>query len=131
MNVEAALAEMRSTQEVMARKLDYLTKKVAECREFTARFLKICEKHDIKVVAINTISKRIPRSVSYPFGAYGSVFACGDSKGGRPKIWDAVDEAGVGGGAGNTDQHQLSDKARVLLIDGVYSFKGGAWKRQD
>ena len=92
--------------------------------DFTSYFLNICEQHDIQKVCIGVGHKSVPSSINWPFSQSRSIFAMGNNKDGWPKIWGAVQSAGISGGAGNSDQHQADTSN---LVDGVYHLKDGKW----
>lgn len=102
----------------------------SEASDFTKSFLDCCEKHGISAVAIQASSPKVPRSIEFPFGTYGNVFAS-EYEDGKPAIWAVVHEMGVSGTCGNTGQHQLSRYGMAKLVDGVYTVKDGVWKRED
>lgn len=128
----------------VAKRLDFLHEEIKSVHEeltslisaftyaldFTSGFLECCEKHGIKIVAIQRQTKLIPESVGFVFGADGSVFAS-EREGDWPAIWAAVEEYGISGGAGNGGQHQISRTAQEKLIDGVYQLIDCKWERVD
>ena len=61
---------------------------------------------------------------TFPFGAGGNIFANGKE---RTEIWGVVEQMGISGGCGNSNQHQLSTAA--CLVEGVYELKAGKWNR--
>lgn len=97
--------------------------------KFTQEFLNKCGEKGIKGVSIGMRSDRIESTKGYPFGHSGSVFSHpvgvkGDT--GWPAIWQVVEEMKISGGAGNSDQHQVSNDN---LIEGVYELKGKTWRK--
>jgi hypothetical protein len=97
--------------------------------DFTVNFLEICKRHRIDKVAIAVAHESIPRSTEFPFGYTGSIFTQdARTKDGWPSIWRVVEEAGISGGCGNTDQHSANT---AKLIDGCYHLKNGKWNKVD
>lgn len=99
--------------------------KFSEAKKETSKFLALCGKHEIKAVCIGVANPIVKESVTFPFGASGSVFAEGRCKNDWPVIWKVVEEAGISQGCGNTSQHG-ADISR--LIEGAYQLKNGKWK---
>jgi hypothetical protein len=94
-------------------------------KKLTSKFLSNCKQHGIKKVSIGTRHESIPASMTFPFGVINSVFSVSKN---NTEIWDACRDAGVGGGCGNADQHQLN-RIGQSMIDGVYHLKNGTWRR--
>ena len=113
----------------LSERADRLAQAYAEAEDFTRKFLTQCSKHNIKLVSIGVRTDLIEKSKTYPFGCSGSVFAEGRTKDGWPVIWSVVSELGIGGGCGNSDQHQITQDAQSILIDGVYEFKDKKWHK--
>jgi hypothetical protein len=128
MDFETRLKSLEEKLKSLEEKLTETQQAFADAWENTQRFLGHCEANDIKLVSICTATDKVPESKTFPFGVRGNVFAKGRGKDGWPKIWRACEDAGVGVGAGNTDQHQV-DASR--LVDGVYELKRGKWSRVD
>lgn len=99
-----------------------------EARGFTEKFLSCCEKHGIDLVSVGVRTDKIRNCGTFPFGCEGSVFAEGED-GEWPAIWSVVNEMKISSGAGNSNQHQISYKARMELVDGVYKLKNGVWEK--
>ena len=101
-----------------------------EALESTNKFLEDCAKSGLRKVSIQRKHKSIPESMDFAFGPSGSVFGIGinDSRdeSGWPAIWGVVQRAGISGGAGNANQHQIRSDT---LIDGVYHFRSGKWMK--
>lgn len=93
----------------------------------TNRYLQTCLKHGIKLVSIGVRTPLIAKSISFPFGVSGSVFAEGYDEKGRPIIWAVCDELNYRG-CGNTFQHTYPE---FSLKEGVYEYSGeegdGKW----
>lgn len=109
--------------------LKILKAELSVASKCTQKFLNECGKSGIKVVSIGKRTSRIPATESFPFGCSGSVF---QDKGvrdrnGWPAIWGVVERLKISGGAGNSDQHQLNDNAK--LCEGVYELKGKTWRK--
>jgi len=107
--------------------LKSLKGELANAKKFTQKFLNKCEESGITRVSVGTRSKRVPRTVDWPFGVSGSVFqhpADARGKNGYVAIWSVVEELGISGGAGNSAQHQVSNEN---LIEGVFELKGKDW----
>lgn len=106
-------------------KLKTLQAELKDAKKQTTAFLKKCAEYDITKVYIGVS----PEEREWPFGGCGSVFTVGNAKapsGDWPAIWGVVEELGISGGAGNTDQHQVRNEN---LIEGVYEVKNGNWRR--
>jgi hypothetical protein len=85
---------------------------------------------EVGVTAVS-IGKKHPLvgNEDWPFGASGSIFTRKEDRhDGWPAAWHIARQAGVGGGAGNSGQHQADTSN---LIDGVYECRNGAWSRVD
>lgn len=102
-----------------------------ECVAFTGKFLAVCKELGIKKVAVGVSHPSVKSSNDFGFGPINSAFAGGEGKEGWPKIWKAVELAGVSGGCGNHDQHQLNGIGQAKLIDGCYHLNGGKWRKVD
>jgi len=127
MNLKRELAVIRTLRE----QLTNIEKSLKEAGTYTDAFLEVCKKHSIKKVAIGVPHSSVKSSIEWG-GAHrtsGSVFADAEDDGKWPSIWKVARDAGVSGGAGNSGQHQLSLNAQALLIEGVYHYKAGKWKR--
>ena len=103
----------------------------------TSLFLDECKKGGITKVTIGKKHHSVPASISFSFGAHGSVFQYVPKKNkdkkegysnGWPPIWTACGKAGISTGCGNPDQHQVND---ISVIDGVYHLKNGEWHKVD
>lgn len=85
---------------------------------------------DVGVTALS-IGKKHPLvgNEGWPFGYAGSVFTSKtDEVNGWPAAWHITQKAGIGGGSGNSGQHQADTSE---LIDGVYECRDGVWARID
>lgn len=127
MNIKEQLEIINSIKE----RLRDVENSIKEAGSYTDAFLKVCKKHKLTKVAIGVKHASIKSSIEWSgvFGTRGSVFSDGDDKEGWPTIWAVAKESGVGGGAGNVGQHQISSVAQARLIEGVYHYKNGKWKR--
>ena len=135
MNFDREIKHAVETARDALSQAEALEEKYKQAKNFTAIFLDECKERDIAKVAIGRKSKSVPATQSWPFGFSGQVFQFvpeaapkdkdGDSK--ATRIWRVVDEMGIGGGCGNSNQHALSDEGNNKLIDGVYEFKHGKW----
>lgn len=130
MNFKLKIDEFYTKQDALLNELKSLESAYLEAEDFTNKFLDECEKRGIELVSIQTRTDLIPASMSFPFGTSHSVFAPGKYDG-WPAIWRVVEALGISGGCGNTDQMQISRAAQSLLIDGVYTYKSGAWRREE
>lgn len=110
---------------------DNLREKMDDAAEYTMEFLNECKKAGIKRVSIGMADEEIKSTKGWPFGCESSVFADGDDKNGWPKIWGVVESLGIGGGCGNSGQHQISGESYARLVDGVYSYKDGKWSLKE
>lgn len=117
------------------RKIEALSNEVAAlvlayqaAEDFTRKFLDVCTEYGVDLVSIGERTDRIPESVSFPFGAEGSVFA-EKRDGNLPAIWRVAEKSGVYGGCGNHNQAQLNRTGQAMLINGVYEYKDGQWYR--
>ena len=114
-----------------------LKKQYEQAKDFTAIFLDKCKARDITKVSIGVKTKKIPATQNWPFGFRGSVFSFvpktapedGDSH--ATRIWRVVDEMGISGSCGNSDQHLLASDGDEKLIDGVYEFRADNWNRTE
>lgn len=92
----------------------------------TAEVLAISEQIGVKTVSIGKVTPLVGNE-GWSFGASGSIFTPRESRhNGWPSAWHISEAAGIGGGAGNTGQHQI-DSSKV--IDGVYRCVNGQWER--
>lgn len=135
MNFDSTVQDIKNRQLIIDSELKSLKESIAdfaeayeEARNFTEKFLDCCEKHGIDLVSIGVSTEQISGCETYPFSHKGSVFAEGRYNH-FPAIWTVVREMGIGWGAGNTNQHQISPEARLELIDGVYKLKDGVWEK--
>lgn len=132
-NIEMDLYDLKESFEkqhlAIKDKYDSICQAYKEAEDFTKDFLKCCKKHKIKLVAINTTTELINSCGTYPFGYEGNVFADERVKDGWPAIWGVVEEMKISGGAGNTGQHQITREGSAKLVDGVYEYKNGKWRR--
>lgn len=88
-------------------------------------FLNECKKFDYKKVCINISHKDIPSSLTFPFGANGSVFTSPDIKyNGWSAIWEICDRFNFTG-CGNLQQHTIP----VSLGKGYFKLVKGNWKK--
>lgn len=128
MNIEGKLVDLQREANTLNEKVHKLNELYAECQHFTENFLECCEKHDIELVAINTLCKDIESCRNWPFDANNSVFADGKDEEYRPSIWEVVESCKIAGPCGNTGQHSIINTAK--LIDGIYEYKDGKWTRR-
>jgi len=98
----------------------------------TEEFLNKCADAGYTRVSVCTAHSKIPDSIDFPFGAEDSVFAYPDrgekeprNELDQPPIWDIVEEMGIGGGCGNSHQHDISRLGGIE--EGAYYLKGGKW----
>jgi len=92
----------------------------------TKKFLALCLKMDIKLVSISAFTDKIPVSKTFPFSCSGSAFTLDvRTSDGWPAIWRVCELIDMGG-CGNYMQHQIDD---TRLVNGVYEYKDGYWKR--
>lgn len=131
MDFKHKLWEIENEIKVSIAKLDATKKELKDCIAFTGKFLGICKELGIKKVAICVSHPSVKSSVDFPFGPYSSAFADSPRKYDSPVIWEAVERAGISGGCGNSDQHQLSNIGISKLVDGCYHYNGGKWKKVD
>jgi hypothetical protein len=101
--------------------------RLKKAEETTNLFLKACADAGITELAIGTRHDSIPASKSWPFCPGGSVFTT-EARGanGWPAIWKVVSDFGISTGCGNSNQHSANT---ACLIDGVYHFRAGAWRK--
>ncbi len=131
MDFDRVIKGIRADLADHAQRLDVVEAQLKNAREFTDKFLSECSKAGITKIAISKKTDTIPSSKEYPFGVTGNVFAFQPKKraqGSWPPIWGVCEKFGIGGGCGNSDQHQIDDSS---LIDGVYHLKSGKWMRVD
>lgn len=135
MNFDSTIQDIKNRQLIIDSELKSLKESIAdfveayeEARSFTEKFLSCCEKHGIDLVSIGVRTDKIQYCETFPFECDGSVFAEGED-GGWPAIWSVVNEMKISSGAGNSNQHQISYKARMELVDGVYKLKNGVWEK--
>lgn len=135
MNFDSTIQDIKNRQLIIDSELKSLKESIAdfveayeEARNFTEKFLSCCEKHGIDLVSIGVRTDKIQNCGTFPFECDGSVFAEGED-GGWPAIWSVVKEMKISGGAGNSNQYQISYKARMELVDGVYKLKDGVWEK--
>ena len=110
-----------------------LSKELKEASKFTQKFLDCCGNQGITRVSIGKKSNKVPATKEWPsgWGYEGSVFQFPSGQKGKSgwvAIWDAVEEAGISGGCGNTDQHSVSNDN---LIEGVFELKDKCWRKID
>lgn len=127
-NIQRVQNDLEDRMKYTKELIDNFARAYSEAREFTSKFLDCCERYNISLVSIGVRTDKIKNCANHPFSCDGSVFAEGKYNG-WPAIWYVVGEMGISGGAGNTDQHQISRKAKTDLIDGVYSLKNGVWEK--
>jgi len=102
-----------------------------ESVEYTKVFLDECKKQGIKLVSIGRTDEEIKSTNGWPFDPARSIFADNRSKDDWPAIWKVSENLGIGGGCGNSGQHQISSEAYARLVDGVYSYKNGKWSLKE
>lgn len=134
MNFDYKIKELKEIHRRFYDKLEAIKNQLETAHIFTAAFLKKCSDAGYTAVAISRTHKSIPQSIDFPFGSDGSVFAHKKGAGrknepridGWPAIWQITVEMNIGVGCGNSHQKQINT---AQLIDGVYHFKDGNWKR--
>ena len=94
----------------------------------TTQFLKVCLRHGVRIVSVETCTNLIKSSIKFGRTSE-SAFADGKDKYGWPKIWGVCEEARVHGGAGNEGQCQL--KPGHGLTPGVYTYRDKEWKLEE
>lgn len=98
-----------------------------EAGKFTDLFLNKCAELNISRVAIGIADQETDGAKGW-HGGYGMVFSNeARDLNGWPSIWKAVEVMGISGGAGNSNQHQITNEGIVKLVDGVYELKDGKW----
>ncbi len=101
----------------------------------TEQFLAKCLELGLKRVCIGVANPIVPESMTFTFGPYNAVFglkrknAQTHDYNGWPAIWAVVNQLGIGGGCGNSNQHQVSPVAMAQLDLGAYVRQNGKWKR--
>ena len=118
MNPEREIARIQST-------LDDLSARVEQAKTFTAQVLAAAERVGATRVGLNTYDDTVYSYGEFAFSSSGSLFCKGSHENGRPLAWKVAEEAGISGGCGNGDQHQVRN-AR-MLIDGIYELRDGVW----
>lgn len=103
--------------------------------KLTKKFLNACDEVGLKRVVIGVAHPLVPESQTFVFGPQYSVFGL-KRKGsqthdfdGWPAIWAAVSRAGISGGAGNSNQHQIEPKFMAELEKGAYQRINGEWRK--
>lgn len=130
MKLDVRLQQLKDWHNALNLSMKELERDVKAGTRFTDKFLKECSKHKIKKVAIGVADDSIPASKTYPFGKEGSVFSDESrSDSGFPAIWKVVSDLNISGGCGNSFQHEVTKEGTALLIDGVYHFEQGKWRR--
>ncbi|WP_181034737.1 hypothetical protein [Clavibacter michiganensis] len=103
-------------------------KHLARANEKTAELLQIAAEAGVTAVSIGKKHPRVENE-GWPFGYSGNIFTpVGERVGSWPAAWHIAERAGIGGGSGNTGQHQTDN---TDLIDGVYELRAGQWARID
>lgn len=128
MNFEAQAKSVAYSVERAQSDLKALSLKLRRAYVKTEELLAIAS--EVGVTALS-IGKKHPLvgNEEWPFGVSGSIFTHPDARhNGSPAAWHITEKAGVGGGCGNTGQHQADTSN---LIDGVYECRGGVWSRVD
>ena len=97
----------------------------------TDKFLKECERVWIKVVSLWTKTDLIPRTITFPFGVDGSIFAEWlyaeyEWRTERPAIWSVASKFEEWHGCWNGWQHSFD---LDNFIEWVYEFKKWCWKK--
>ncbi len=135
MDFAREIQRLQSEAKILTDAMATLKTHYEKAKDFTAKFLADCGQAGITAVAIGKAHESVPSSKEFPFGSQNSVFAfqannkeARERAGGWPPIWGVVERAGIGGGCGNTDQHQ-ADLSN--LVNGVYQLKSGKWKKID
>lgn len=107
---------------------DSLMKRHEQAVNFTGKFLSKCSELKIKAVCVGVRHSIVPSSMTYPFGADGSVFAEGNDENGRVLAWQICEDMGIAGGCGNPGQHQADIEN---ILEGAYLYKKGKWQKVD
>lgn len=108
--------------------IDALKASLIEAETNTAELLKIASDAGTTILSIGMKHEAVGND-DWPFGYSGSIFTPKDDRiHGSPAAWFITRQAGIGGGSGNTGQHQ-ADTSK--LIDGVYECRDGQWIRID
>lgn len=123
MNFENKFKDIESRIESLTSGLKDLKDTYEEAKDFTSLYLQCCEKHGISLTSICRKTNLISACKGWPFGFDDNVFA-DERKGTWPAIWAVCEEMNLGGGCGNTGQHQANCSR---LIDGVYKLENGKW----
>ena len=123
MNFDFRFKDIESDIERLSRDLKALKDTYENARDFTSIYLQCCEKHGISLTSIGKKTDLISACKGWPFGFKNNVFA-DEEENGCPAIWKVCEEMKLGGGGGNTGQHQASC---ARLVDGVYKLKNGTW----
>ncbi len=128
MDMERTVKQIKERQEALNIFVKETCDKLEEAGKATAKFLDLCLQSDIKLVSVCRKTEKIPQTKTFPFGVYESVFTLESARSanGCPAIWGVVEKAGISGGAGNTAQHQIKGDT---LIEGVYQFSRGKWRK--
>ena len=133
MKLDREFEEFESEIKDLKERLQKMEDSLEKTKENTYRFLNICEKIGIKIVAINTKTDLI-KSCSRWNSGRGNAFADEKTEDDFPAIWEAVKvydnttediDGKLGVGCGNTGQYQINSYA--LLMDGVYILEDGRW----
>lgn len=109
----------------LSRRVESLREEYERAKIMTAHVLAAAEANGVDRIGINTIDKTVHETGNFPFAARGSLFAKGRHENGWPVVWKVASDAGISGGAGNTDQHQIQS---VALVDGIYELRDGEWR---
>lgn len=133
MNFESKIDKAMADAKEALEKVKKLSIEFEDAKNFTSKFLEKCAAKGITKVSIGIKSHKVPVTKSWPFGFSGSVFSFVPEKNKNHNesqpIWRIVESFGIHGGAGNTDQCQLSPEGDKKLIDGVYELRSGQWKK--
>lgn len=129
MNFESTLKNIEDTIKSGIASLEVFKKKYKQHRDYTSIFLNVCRKYKIKRVAVGVSCADMDRCKNWPFDFSGSVFTddTRDKRTGNPAIWQVLRELNIMG-CGNSNQAQFNSEA--MLIDGIYEYKNGKWKRK-
>lgn len=120
--IRAADAALQNAEQLQR---DYVAAK-----DYTSDLLEKCAQQGITKVSVSKKHKSVPSSEKWPWHGRGNIFAFSpkNQEQDHPAIWGVVAAAGIGRGCGNNDQYSIDDSG---LVDGVYHYKQGKWKKVD
>jgi hypothetical protein len=93
----------------------------------TKKFLDVAAKYRLLIVSIGIKTPLVKSTEYWPFPHQNSVFADGETKDGRPRIWSVCEEAGIDSSCGNSGQSQLPHDHALEI--GVYRRHHQTWKK--